>query len=81
MEWEGRPYNRVVSAVYGAAGQEMNGWFRVSDYYEDGHMILSVLCYFPIVEEERVEQEEPQKKRKREDESGTDLPKRKRLRL
>ncbi|XP_022614073.1 uncharacterized protein LOC111231300 [Seriola dumerili] len=84
LEWDGVPFNRVVSPVYRATEEQVKGWFRVSDYTQDGHMTLSVLCYFPIVEEEdRVRREEPQKKRERdeEDESSADVPKPKRLRV
>lgn len=48
---------------------------NISHFY----LVLSVLCYFPIVEEQRVEQAAPQRKRKWEDSSvdgcSTDLPK------
>ncbi|GLD70978.1 uncharacterized protein AKAME5_002229800 [Lates japonicus] len=79
LEWDGVFFSRVVSSCYSAAEEQVKGWLRVSDYTEDGHMILSVLCYFPIVEVEREGREEPQKKRKREE--SADGSKQKRLRL
>ncbi|XP_018540416.1 uncharacterized protein LOC108888763 [Lates calcarifer] len=79
LEWGGVFFSRVVSSCYSAAEEQVKGWFRVSDYTEDGHMILSVLCYFPIVEVEREGREEPQKKRKREE--SVDGSTQKRLRL
>lgn len=61
----------------GVRGEDIKGWLRVSDHTEDGHVILSVLWRFPFVAEQRMEQEEPRKKRKKEetsvDESSTDL--------
>ncbi|XP_023147655.1 uncharacterized protein LOC111582988 [Amphiprion ocellaris] len=56
---------RVVSSVYSAAEEQVKGWFRLSDYTEDGQMTMSVMCYFPP--EKKLKQDEPHKKRQKEE--------------
>lgn len=46
MEIDGSAVTRVISTVYRTDLTELTNCWRVSDYDEDGHLLMSVLCHF-----------------------------------
>ena len=77
----GRPMTRVISAVYSSDGTELVNRWKVSIYDEAGRCLMSVLCKF--VRKSAVYARTPRqvKRKTPDDESSSQAPPRKRLRL
>ncbi|XP_071341771.1 uncharacterized protein [Trachinotus anak] len=77
---DGRTVTRVISSVYSSDSTELSNRWRVSDYREDGHIIMSVLCQF--TEKSRQCAERKKRKTTEEESSSRSLsPPKKRLRV
>ena len=76
-----RRVTRVISAVYSSDGTVLVNRWKVSTYDEDGHCLMSVLCKF--LGQAAVHARTPRgtKRRSPDDESSSQAPARKRLRL
>ncbi|XP_034410437.1 uncharacterized protein LOC117745925 [Cyclopterus lumpus] len=47
MQVDGRTVTRVISPMYRSYSTELKNRWRVSDYREDGQVLMSALCRFP----------------------------------
>ena len=77
----GRPMTRVISAVYSSDGTVLVNRWKVSIYDQDGRCLLSVLCKFLRQAALHARTPRGMKRRSPDDESSSQAPARKRLRL
>lgn len=82
--FEGIPFTRVISPVFTLACAELPNLWRLTDYSEEGRVIMSVLCQFTRKTARHAMAPVPQKRKdpEEEDSSSSDQsPPKKRLRL
>ncbi|XP_034719572.1 uncharacterized protein LOC117938795 [Etheostoma cragini] len=86
LELDGTTVTRFISPVYSSECTELTNRWRVTDYSEDGHLCMSVLCQFPKKVAQFARPPRPEKRKYTEESSSSSSsssqsPPKKRLRL